>query len=41
MKRLHLLAAAIVTVTLISCKSDTNELAAIESKIEAVDTVKP
>ena len=41
MKRLHLLASAIVTLGLISCKSDTNELALAESKIAAVDTTKP
>lgn len=41
MKRLHLLAAAAVTLALSSCRSDSNELAQIESKIAAVDSVKP
>jgi dipeptidyl-peptidase-3 len=40
MKRLHLLAAATITLALTSCKSDTNELASAETKAPTMDTVK-
>lgn len=41
MKRIHLLASAIITIALSSCKSDNNELATINSKIDSTETVAP
>ncbi len=40
MKRIHLLITWAVLITLASCKSGDNELANIESKIQAVDSAK-
>lgn len=41
MKRIHLILSLAVTIALSSCKSGDNELANIESKINAADSVKP
>jgi dipeptidyl-peptidase-3 len=40
MKRIHLLASAIITIALASCKSGNNELANINSKIDSTETVQ-
>ncbi len=41
MKRIHLIIPAAIVIALSSCKSGDNELANIESKIQAADSVKP